>query len=62
MATAILRYPDAHAPDDMITPFVLFKFKSAQDVGQKGSIALFMPPAFQIADGQNCIQFSSIFG
>ena len=51
MATAILRYPDERTEFD--TPFVLFKFKSAQDVGQKGSIALFMPPAFQIADGQN---------
>jgi hypothetical protein len=47
---AIIRYP-ADAPAD--TPFVFFKFKSLQDVGQKGEIALFMPPAFQISDGQN---------
>lgn len=48
---ATLRYPDERTEFD--TPFVLFKFKSAQNGGQKGSIALFMPPAFQIADGQN---------
>ena len=48
---ATLRYPNE--VDHFDTPFVLFKFKSAQNGGQKGSIALFMPPAFQIADGQN---------
>ena len=48
----MLTYPSARPQN---VPFVLFKFKaSSGGSGQtENDIAIFMPPAFQISEGQN---------